>query len=90
MKDALIAAVVAAVVAAASGTAATIVVMSNIKNGTIQMVDLSAKAKRALKGNRGPAAREVCAASGDCRVRQGQPAHRDHKDQPRFFRSGRL
>lgn len=55
MKNALIAAVVAAVVAAASGTAATIVVTSKqIKNGTIQSVDISAKAKRALKGNRGP------------------------------------
>jgi hypothetical protein len=55
MKSAFIAAVVAAVVAAASGTAATIVVTSkHIKNGTIQTVDISAKAKRALKGNRGP------------------------------------
>lgn len=55
MKNALIAAVVAAVVAAASGTAATIVVTSkNIKNGTIQTVDISPGAKRALKGNRGP------------------------------------
>jgi hypothetical protein len=55
MKNALIAAVVAAVVAAGSGTAATLVVTSkNIKNGTIQTVDISAKAKRALKGNRGP------------------------------------
>lgn len=55
MKTALIAAIVAAVVAAASGTAATLVVTSkNIKNGTIQTVDISAKAKRALKGNRGP------------------------------------
>jgi hypothetical protein len=55
MKTALIAAVVSAVVAAASGTAATIVVTSkNIKNGTIQTVDISAKAKQALKGNRGP------------------------------------
>jgi Collagen triple helix repeat (20 copies) len=54
MKNALIAAVVAAVVAAASGTAATIVITSkNIKNGTIQAVDISAKTKRALKGNRG-------------------------------------
>jgi hypothetical protein len=41
-------------VAAASGTAATMIVTSkNIKNGTIQTVDISAKAKRALKGNRG-------------------------------------
>jgi hypothetical protein len=55
MKNALIAAVVAAVVATASGTAATILVTTkNIKNGTIQTVDISAKAKRALKGNRGP------------------------------------
>jgi hypothetical protein len=55
MKNAVIAAVVAAVVAAASGTAATIVVTSkNIKNGTIQTVDISAKAKRALTGSRGP------------------------------------
>ena len=55
MKNALIAAVVAAVVAAASGTAATIVVTSKqIKNGTIQTVDISANAKRTLKGNRGP------------------------------------
>jgi hypothetical protein len=55
MKTALIAAIVSAVVAAASGTAATIVVTSkNIENGTIQTVDISAKAKRALKGNRGP------------------------------------
>jgi hypothetical protein len=54
MKNALIAAVVAAVVAAAGGTAATIVVTSkNIKNGTIQTIDISAKAKAALKGNRG-------------------------------------
>jgi len=54
MKNALIAAIVAAVVAAASGTAATIIVTSkNIKNGTIQAVDISPAAKRALKGNRG-------------------------------------
>ena len=54
MKSAVIAAVVAAIVAAASGTAATIVVTSkNIKNGTIQTVDISAKAKRALRGQRG-------------------------------------
>jgi hypothetical protein len=54
MKTALIAAVVSAIVAAASGTAATILVTSkNIKNGSIQTVDISAKAKRALKGNRG-------------------------------------
>ena len=55
MRNALIAAVVAAVVAAASSSAATIVITSkNIKNGTIQTVDISAKAKRALTGQRGP------------------------------------
>jgi hypothetical protein len=55
VKSALIAAVVAAVVAAASGTAATILVTSkNIKNGTIQTVDISAAPKRALRGQRGP------------------------------------
>jgi hypothetical protein len=55
LKNALIAAVVAAVVAAASGTAATILVTSkNIKNGTIQLVDLNGKTKQALKGKRGP------------------------------------
>lgn len=54
MKSALIAGVVAAIVAAASSTAATIVVTSkSIKNGTIQTVDISAKAQRALKGKRG-------------------------------------
>ena len=56
MKTALIAAVVSAVVAAASGTAATLVVTSkSIKDGTIQTVDISAKAKKALKGTRGAA-----------------------------------
>ena len=55
MKNALIAAVVSAVIASTTATAATIVVTSkNIKNGTIQTVDISVKAKRALKGNRGP------------------------------------
>lgn len=54
MKNAVIAAVVAAVVAAATGSAATMLVTSkNIKDGTIQTVDISAKAKVALKGNRG-------------------------------------
>ena len=55
MRSAVIAAVVAAVVAVASGTAATILVTSkNIKNGTIQLVDISPKAKTALRGRRGP------------------------------------
>jgi hypothetical protein len=77
MKNALVAAVVAAVVAAASGTAATMIVTSkNIKNGTIQTVDISAAATRALKGNRGP--RGFQGASGV----QGQPEHLDLQDRP--------
>jgi hypothetical protein len=48
MKSALVAAVVSAVIAGTTATAATIVVTSkNIKNGTIQTVDISDKAKRA-------------------------------------------
>lgn len=71
MKTALIAAIVAAVVAAASATAATIIVTSkNIKDGTIQTVDISAKAKRTLKGNRGP--RGVSGAVGPAGA-QGAP-----------------
>jgi hypothetical protein len=55
MKAAIIATIVSAALASATATAATIVVTSkNIKNGTIQTVDISAKAKRALKGRRGP------------------------------------
>ena len=54
MKSALIAAIVAGIVAASSASAALVITSKNIKNGTIQTVDISAKAKRALKGNRGP------------------------------------
>src|SRR4029450_6959081 len=55
VKSALIAAVVAAVIASTTATAATIVVTSkNIKNGTIQLVDISARAKADLRGSRGP------------------------------------
>jgi Collagen triple helix repeat (20 copies) len=55
VKSALIAAFVSAVVASTTATAATVVVTSkNIKNGTIQTVDISAKAKRVLRGQRGP------------------------------------
>src|SRR5215207_10309513 len=54
MKNALIAAIFSAVVASTTATAATIVVTSkNIKDGTIQTVDISAKAKLALKGQHG-------------------------------------
>ena len=77
MKNALIAAVVAAFVAAASGTAATIVVTSkNIKNGTIQTVDLSAKAKRSLKGQRGPRGFAGTAGAPGATGAQGPPGPR--------------
>jgi hypothetical protein len=54
VKTAIIAAIVAMFVSAASATAAFVVTSKNIKDGTIQTVDISAKAKRALRGNRGP------------------------------------
>ena len=54
MRAALIAGIVASRVAAATATAAFVVTSKNIKDGTIQTVDISAKAKQALKGNRGP------------------------------------
>jgi hypothetical protein len=54
VKNALIAAIVSAVVASTAATAATIVVTSkNIKNGTIQLVDMSSRAKAGLRGKRG-------------------------------------
>ena len=55
MKSAIIAGVVAMLVSSASATAAFVVTSKSIKNGTIQTVDLSAKAKKALKGRAGPA-----------------------------------
>jgi collagen triple helix repeat protein len=58
MKSAIIAAVVAMAVSSASATAAFVVTSKSIKNGTIQTVDLSAQARKALKGSagaRGPA-----------------------------------
>jgi hypothetical protein len=50
----IVVALAVALVTAGSSTAAFVVTSKNIKNGTIQTVDISAKAKRALKGNRGP------------------------------------
>jgi hypothetical protein len=40
---------------ASGATAAFVVTSANIKNGTIQPVDLSAKTKRVMRGARGPA-----------------------------------
>lgn len=53
MKSILIVGVIAALVAASTATAALVVTSANIKDGTIKMADISAAAKRALKGNRG-------------------------------------
>lgn len=56
MKNIIIAGVVAALISAAAATAATTLVITSaqIKNGTIKLVDISASAKRGMKGNRGP------------------------------------
>lgn len=56
MKAALIAAVVAAIVSASAATAATAVVITGaqIKDGSIQVKDLSRKARISLRGQRGP------------------------------------
>jgi hypothetical protein len=54
MRGAIIAGIVATLISATSATAAFVVTSRNIKNGTIQTVDISAKAKAALRGNRGP------------------------------------
>ena len=58
MKAAIIASIVAMLVSAASATAALVVTSKNIKNGTIQTVDISAKAKRALEGTAGARAED--------------------------------
>jgi len=47
-------ALVVALVTAGSSTAAFIVTSRNIKNGTIQLVDISPSARAALRGQRGP------------------------------------
>ena len=53
MRTAIIAGIVAMLVSAASASAAFIVTSKNIKNGTIQLVDMSSKAKAGLRGQRG-------------------------------------
>ena len=75
MRTALVAAAVSAVVAATSATAATIVITSkNIKDGTIQTRDISAKAKRTLKGKIGP--RGSAGQAGQQGPRGHRSAHR--------------
>jgi hypothetical protein len=57
MKAAIIAAIVASIVSATAATAAStgLITGAQIKNGSVGLVDLSASAKRSLKGQRGPA-----------------------------------
>jgi hypothetical protein len=73
MKAAIIAGIVAMLVSAASATAAFVVTSKNIKNGTIQTVDISAKAKRALRGNRGPRGTRGPAGAPGLRGAAGPP-----------------
>jgi hypothetical protein len=56
MKAAVVAAIVSAVVASATATAGTMALITGaqIKNGSVQLADLSPRAKRALRGQRGP------------------------------------
>jgi hypothetical protein len=53
MRTAIIAAIVAMLVSAAGASAAFVVTSKNIKNGTIQLVDISPRAKAGLRGQRG-------------------------------------
>ena len=73
MKAAIISALVAFVVSAGSATAAFVVTSKSIKNGTIQTVDISAKAKRALKGNRGPRGLQGVPGSAGAQGAAGAP-----------------
>ena len=50
----IIAVLAVALMTASSSTAAFVVTSRNIKNGTIQLADISPKAKKALRGQRGP------------------------------------
>lgn len=56
MKAVIIAAIVSAVVASTTATAGTMALITGaqIKNGSVGLVDLSAGAKRSLRGQRGP------------------------------------
>jgi hypothetical protein len=56
LRMAVVATVVALVTAGGS-TAAFVVTSKNIRNGTIQLVDISPQAKKALRGKRGPQGR---------------------------------
>jgi hypothetical protein len=53
VRTAIIAAIVSMLVSAASASAAFVVTSKNIKNGTIQLVDINSRAKAGLRGQRG-------------------------------------
>jgi Collagen triple helix repeat (20 copies) len=65
MKAAIIAAIVSAFVAGTTATAASVALITGaeIKNGSIQLKDLSPSARLALKGQRGP--RGIRGAQGE-------------------------
>ena len=50
----ILVALAVALVTVSSSTAAFVVTSKTIKNGTIQLVDISPRAKKALRGQRGP------------------------------------
>jgi hypothetical protein len=54
VRTAIIAGIVSMLVSAASASAAFVITSKNIKNGTIQLVDISPRAKAGLRGQRGP------------------------------------
>ena len=79
MKSILTAGVIAALVVASTATAALVVTSANIKNGTIKMVDISAGAKRALKGkpraawrSRATGSPRTAGATGNLAARQSR------------------
>jgi hypothetical protein len=68
VKTALVAVVVALLVSVGTAGAARVLITSkDIKNGTTQLVDLSGKAKRSLKGQRGPRGQGTQGAPGPAR-----------------------
>jgi Collagen triple helix repeat (20 copies) len=82
MKGLIAAVVAAALIAATGATAALVVTSENIKNGTIQLVDISKSAKKALKGQRGrrgPAGPRGAQGPAGARGPQGVPGPKGEK-----------
>jgi hypothetical protein len=75
MKTAIIAGIVSAVVASTTATAATMALITGaqIKNGSVELVDLSAGAKRALRGKRGERGRQGPAGPAGATGASGAP-----------------